>query len=443
MFEEKINEYKNSFLNGLEIAGKVNPFELLKNIDDENIVKYYISSEVLRYGNIALSGIANSKIIDSENNNFNAFRDLFSKKISQHIIFEKDKFETLVESAVNSCFNFSLRPRIALEKFIFSNSENVSKENIIVVLDYFNFYSYLTSGIKNRLDELGDQITKDDFVEMLTEVDNDYVYNISPEEFLEILSPVFKLFNPNSDEQNELSAEVLLIFFDDKGLDPLIEKLENFLSETGREILTKNEIGSLLGISGTDKSATDKSGTDIAQKEPESSDSDLAEVVTTEYIDSSDKMNISEQIETLVEEIPSAEDSELDSYSGEDALGDLKKELNSFQATQEEDMNNTQTEKTESTDAQDFDAMAEELLNGNDLKSQESAPIIEVINTEIDLSSITFDDIESELEQMTKSLESSSKKDSFISLSDFNTEFNSDSLSELQKEIHKILEKIS
>jgi hypothetical protein len=438
MFEKKINEYKERFLSGLETGEKVNPFELLANIDDENIVKYYISSEVLRYGNLTLSAIANTKIIDSESNNFNNFRELFSKKISQHIIFEKERFDTLIESAVNSCFNFALRPRIALEKFIFSNKETDTKENILQVLNYFNFYSYLISGIKNKLDESGNEITKDDFVKMLTEVDNDYVYNISPDEFLGMLSPIFKLFNPNSDEHNELSAEVLLIFFDDKGIDPLIEKLEDFLSETGRELLTKEEVGNLLGISDTDQS-----GTNIATKEPESSNSDATEVATTENNDSDDKLNISEQIETLVKEIPSAEGSELDLYSGDDALGDLKKELNSFQALQEEDMNTVQNEKIGSTDSQDFDAMAEELLNGNDIKAHELVPEIEVISTEIDLSAITFENIESELEQMTKSLENSSKKDKFISLSDFNTEFNSDSLSELQKEIHNILEEIS
>ncbi len=444
MFEQQINNYKESFLSGLEIEARVKPFELLKSVADDNIVKYYIAQRALLYGDSAISAIAKSEIIDSDSSGFRDFETVFARKISEYIVLTNEKFHSLLDSAVHSCFNFMIRPQVALEHFIYAESNSATKNEVTNVLNYFNFYTYLTSGIQEKLKEISkNELSKEDFIGIVKAVDNDYVYNASPDEFMELLAPMIELFKPAGNGGEELSAECLLIFFDDKEISPLIQSLEGFLSETGQEILSKDDIRNLFGISGTELVENDKESGN--SKGLESGQEKLGNVKDRKEdfdADVGTSMDFAEEIETLVEEIPSAENPELSSYKGSDTIGDLKKELNSFQALQEGDILNTNEEKIEDKGSQDFEAMAEGLINGDDL-SKEPSPAIEMINEKIDLSTIVFDDIDAELEQMKKSLNASVKKDTFILLSDFNTEPATGSNSILEKEIYSVLEEIS
>ena len=99
-----------------------------------------------------------------------------------------------------------------------SENEGNSKE-LIEILDYFSDYNYLLDGLKAKINngDIAEEFTRDELSEVIEDVDNEHVFNISPEELVELTNSLFNCYNFHGLEGEEINREVplesIMLFF--------------------------------------------------------------------------------------------------------------------------------------------------------------------------------------------------------------------------------------
>jgi hypothetical protein len=164
--------------------------------------------------------------------------------------FDRNSLKITIDSSITTLINFFLRPRTALKWFVFRGEPTKPFNEIIKRLNYFNEYQYLILGFLNYVEENHIQRNPDDlfsvieFNRIIEKIDNDYLFTLLPEDFINLLLPVFKIFNPaipDIDSKTPIPSEALIIFLDDKGIDPLKQSVENHLIQNKLKYITSDQ----------------------------------------------------------------------------------------------------------------------------------------------------------------------------------------------------------
>jgi hypothetical protein len=159
----------------------------------------------------------------------------------------------MIANAVKSRFNYLIRPRVTLSWFIFKGEPTKSVEEILLKLNYFSDYIYITNPIVEELIEDFKSTKKKlfsrmEFEKLVKITDDSYVYSISPDDFINTLDPLFEIFNPSDNPEIEftLPLDALLIFLDDKGLIPVLKGLQLYSTENNIDEFTKKDLLNVL-----------------------------------------------------------------------------------------------------------------------------------------------------------------------------------------------------
>jgi hypothetical protein len=267
--------------------------------------------------------------------------------------------KTTIDAAVATRLNFLIRPRTTLKWFVFRGEPTKAYLEIIKRLSFLNGYDYLISGFieyinENKLLETErDLFSVLEFSNIIEKIDNDYLFSLQPEEFIRLLMPLVAFLNPDDTNVNDrtmFSIEALIIFLDDKGIEPLKNKLEELmLNENIKEINGEMFLKQIFNLL-----------TDIEQNpglyQPTGNFSETNEENETNVNDplAGDDLNsvlppeLQELLEESDEEVKEInEDLELQTGFNEmvelaNELSSISKALNELKAREEDDKNNTE-----------------------------------------------------------------------------------------------------
>ncbi len=158
--------------------------------------------------------------------------------------FTNDNLTKILKTAVKTRLNMLLRPRTTLKWFVFRGEPTKPYREIILRLNYLNDYKYISDGFvahveRNQfLRSSNDIMSVNEFEKIIDEVDNEKIFNVTPQEFLEIVEPMFGFFNSemSPEETDTIPTAALAIFFDDKGIFVLSKKLKQAIRNGETEI---------------------------------------------------------------------------------------------------------------------------------------------------------------------------------------------------------------
>ncbi|TAE29260.1 MAG: hypothetical protein EAZ92_06645 [Candidatus Kapaibacterium sp.] len=233
-----------------------------------------------------------------------ALTGLFSEL--DHMLMESARFDhhdlhTALELAVKTRFNYILRPRTTLKWFVYRGEPTKTLHEVMLRMDYFLEYDYMLDGVRgwisskqqeksntetsasgghfsgntaqfssDRTDTRShDTLAKPDsvrpfridaslvsvveFDRVLQNVDNEVILEYSPEEFTDLLTPIFEMFDEIhagdralQQYRGKVPTPALIIFLDDKGIYRIAQELEELMKTRSLRYVGQREFLHLL-----------------------------------------------------------------------------------------------------------------------------------------------------------------------------------------------------
>jgi len=168
--------------------------------------------------------------------------------------FDKSGIKTIIDSAIHTRLNYLLRPRTAMKWFVFRGEPTKPFHEIIKRMNYFTEYDYLLGGFINYINEnhfirnFDDIFSVIEFERIIETVDNDYIFALSPEQFIELILPINSFFSNEEEKTSKfkIPIEALIIFLDDKGIEPLVNLLKDMLINENAEHINNDDFLNII-----------------------------------------------------------------------------------------------------------------------------------------------------------------------------------------------------
>jgi hypothetical protein len=173
--------------------------------------------------------------------------------------FDHQDLAATADLAIKTRFNYIIRPRTTLRWFVFRGEPTKTLQEALLRLDYFSGYDYLLNGFRAWAEQKRHShtlalsaeaagtdlngtrqeiISVVEFDRVLQNVDNDHILDLSPTEFVDLTMPIFHLLleaqppaKSPSATSDEIPTSALVIFLDDKGIQPIARELERSIEE--------------------------------------------------------------------------------------------------------------------------------------------------------------------------------------------------------------------
>ncbi len=251
MFEKNIQIAKESLLREINFTDKfIYLNEILANPSIHEAYKDYFRAEVAWWIYEKQAERKNSLNFDYSDAELNSIISRLDEKYFETARFDSATLFNIVETAVKVRANMVCRPRNTLRWFVFRLEKTKPFGEIIRRMNYLGDYHYLRAEFEKEARDSGvaagdNSIVSIEFFSSLIEkIDDNHIYSLTPEEFPELIEPVFSFFNPDSDfgESRIVPIESLVIFLDDKNIFSLAEKLENLNKENNISTISKKYI---------------------------------------------------------------------------------------------------------------------------------------------------------------------------------------------------------
>ncbi len=181
------------------------------------------------------------------------FKELYAKlddALMRHARFDHEELSTTIEAAVKTRLNFLCRPRTTLKWFVFRGEPTKPLNEVLLRLAYLHDHEYLTDGIRawaeaRRADSISSYeiLSIVEFERIIEKIDNDAILDLSQDEFVELLAPLYEWFAEHNPElpPESIPTEAVIIFLDDKGAIPISQTLERMLYRENLKLLTRTK----------------------------------------------------------------------------------------------------------------------------------------------------------------------------------------------------------
>ena len=164
--------------------------------------------------------------------------------------FDHEELNASIDAAVKTRLNFLCRPRTTLKWFVFRGEPTKPIHEVVLRLGYFDDYKYLTDGIRTWARNRGSDTTSSyeilsiiEFERVIENVDNDAILDLSQDQFVSLLDPLYLFFADASPDipPETVPTEAVIIFLDDKGAIPISQALERMLYREELKYLTRSK----------------------------------------------------------------------------------------------------------------------------------------------------------------------------------------------------------
>lgn len=170
-----------------------------------------------------------------------------SSALILHFSFERTEFLRRLDDTVHLMINYLVRPQWTLTNVLFEKEPAITSAALTQLMRHFGPYEYLKDiMIRYVQDKNVRSFTRDDFSSFIRKVDGEYVRRKTGDELARILSSLYDFLDyPNNSGTKSLPVKALIKYFEDKGLTPVIQRLEGELAQNNHE-LSRRDLGTLL-----------------------------------------------------------------------------------------------------------------------------------------------------------------------------------------------------
>jgi ribonuclease I len=438
MFDNYINKTKATFLDRVTLTDdRITLKELVSNEQITQGFRDFFEAELNWWVYSEISKFVSSKHFDYLSSGI--ITENFDDQLRSSAFVDRKDFEKLVDYAVKARLNFLLRPQLTLEQYIMGEEQSTSPDEALMKLNYFSDYLYFKTGLKAIFDDLNNndiyKISREDLKAKITEIDYENIGDMGSDEFIGLLEPVFDYFNTNVENKNEqvIPTEALMIFFDDKGMTPLVKILDKKYNELGQKLVSRQELYDFINemISSSDLESDQELGeentveTDLIQSFEDKEELDDEDIEALFAANNSDVNQEDNSVETDL--IQSFEDKEeLDDEDIEALFAANNSDANQEDNSVKTDLIQTFEDKEE-LDDEDIEALF--AANNSDANQEEKSVETNLIQSFEDKEELDDEDIEalfaannSDVNQEDNSVETDLIQ-SFEDKEEFNNEF--------------------
>lgn len=248
MFEQQIE--KTITLLADRTIGSSNSIKL-RRILDSNIpesFKTFFQSDVDEWLRTEHERIFHSTHFDYTDETLHTLIRELNAQSKMHAIYQRDEFQKTLERGVKLLFNYTCRPQWTLVKFIFDEIQSKKIDEILKEMNFFSDYNYYKTILEKYFSKRNiTEFPVSKFDELLHLIDQEVIKNYNSHQMAEITSPIYHLFNIDSDMESAwVPVEALTIFYDDKGNNAIVERLQHERDVKGRSTITLHELTVLI-----------------------------------------------------------------------------------------------------------------------------------------------------------------------------------------------------
>ncbi len=162
--------------------------------------------------------------------------------------FDLTEFASTLDDAVHMQFNYLCRPQWTLLSFVFNKVSHTSAKQINFKLGYFSDYRYYGDIIKRYLADKGlTELNIEEFRNLLIKVDEEVLKHHTSNELAELTKPIFQFINVGDFSAESLvPIDALTIFFDDKGMTDIKERLDEERDRHSLHHVTMKQLAVLI-----------------------------------------------------------------------------------------------------------------------------------------------------------------------------------------------------
>ncbi|MCL5020534.1 MAG: hypothetical protein M1339_02490 [Bacteroidetes bacterium] len=139
--------------------------------------------------------------------------------------FPREDFLDLADKASKFVFNYVIRPRWTLEKFLFKGEQQTDKTSIRRASRFFNCYTYYPKGIIEYLEFHGKTTLDIETWKRLHSKIDEHLLSTLPAKLSGLTSGLFSLFEFSSGAQ-KVPSDAMALFFRDKNAAEIVDRIE-------------------------------------------------------------------------------------------------------------------------------------------------------------------------------------------------------------------------
>lgn len=166
----------------------------------------------------------------------------------RHARFEREEFQSVLDSAVKLTFNYLCRPQTTLRWYIFRGQPTKPLREVMLRFGAFSDYGYFFTVFSEWVDRKCaerpgfDAISSVEFERVTRRIDDQILLSCTVEDLLGIMTPLFEFIGADG---RSIPIDALIIFFDDKNIRKLVDGLD-LAKRRGVHGLTRDAFVQLL-----------------------------------------------------------------------------------------------------------------------------------------------------------------------------------------------------
>jgi hypothetical protein len=211
-------------------------------------VKAHVAAEVADWLGMDIRSAEHVRRLDPESPAIPQILKAFLRSLATEYVFPRDEYLSTLSGAVHLAGNYLCRPQETLAQFVFGEGDRVSYPDLVMRIDHFADYAYLTKLIDNYFVRRGTrEISRAEFRTAVYRLDERVVREHNPRELTRLLKPLFDfILLAHIDRQRTIPLPPLLAFFEDKKMFILREYIERICVIRGKSVLSRDELSSIV-----------------------------------------------------------------------------------------------------------------------------------------------------------------------------------------------------
>ncbi len=162
--------------------------------------------------------------------------------------FDREDFLATLDKAIHFYFNYLLRPEWMLINFVYDNASTVPVRDILSKLRYCTEYLYYNVALERHFAEKGlVSVRVDEFRKMIHTIDDLVVAAHNSIELARMTTPIYDFLNIGQIKpRDEVNIDAVIVFFDDKRLDTIRERIEKEKALRGVRTISVWQLASII-----------------------------------------------------------------------------------------------------------------------------------------------------------------------------------------------------
>ena len=224
MFEKEITSYAFNVTKHYT-SDRVKLSALLSDVELPEAFRKFAEAEVDDI--IDMEGIERSKTgkLDLSKPEIQALFKEVRHILKNSYEFSREEFLELADKASKFLFNYVIRPRWTLEKFLFKGENSVDAVSIRKASRFIHYYGYYPKGITEYLDFHGKAVLDIETWKKLHAKIDEHLISTLPAKLSSLTAPLFGLFKFSSDT-DRIPSDAAVLFFKDKFANGIVDRVE-------------------------------------------------------------------------------------------------------------------------------------------------------------------------------------------------------------------------